>query len=181
MCKWALFFLLLLFLIFICFIDFHYLIFINIHVVNHHQLLWAYKNNSYDLIIHNTMFSFVFNLFSKNCAVSAGTSKKDAEKVEQIIKAIPSIQYICLDVANGYSEAFVQCVKEFRQKFPEQTIMVGVEIHVYTLFVECLFPNLSIILHWASKETYYFFRATLTKIYAIKINNIWTQISFNTS
>ena len=37
-----------------------------------------------------------------------------------------------------------------------------------------------IYIHWASKETYHFFRATLTKIHAIKINNIWTQISFNT-
>ena len=27
---------------------------------------------------------------------------------------------------------------------------------------------------------YHFFRATLTKIHAIKINDIWTQISFNT-
>ena len=35
-------------------------------------------------------------------------------------------------------------------------------------------------LHWASKETYHFFRATPTKIHAIKINNICTQISFNT-
>ena len=35
-------------------------------------------------------------------------------------------------------------------------------------------------IHWASQETYHFFRATLTKIHAIKINNIWTQISFNT-
>ena len=34
-------------------------------------------------------------------------------------------------------------------------------------------------IHWASKETYHFFRAMLTKIYAIKINYIWTQISFN--
>ncbi|XP_072168713.1 GMP reductase 1-like [Diadema setosum] len=61
----------------------------------------------------------------KHCAVSSGTSKKDADKVEEIIAAIPSIQYICLDVANGYSEVFVQCVKDFRQKFPEHTIMAG--------------------------------------------------------
>ena len=33
---------------------------------------------------------------------------------------------------------------------------------------------------WASKETYHTFRATLTKIHAFKIKNIWTQISFNT-
>ena len=30
----------------------------------------------------------------------------------------------------------------------------------------------------ASKETYHFFRATPTKIHAIKINNIWTEIGF---
>ena len=34
-------------------------------------------------------------------------------------------------------------------------------------------------IHWASKQTSHFFRATLTKIRSIKINHIWTQISFN--
>ena len=29
------------------------------------------------------------------------------------------------------------------------------------------------------KKTYHFFRATLTKIYSIKINHIWTQISYS--
>ena len=33
-------------------------------------------------------------------------------------------------------------------------------------------------IHWASKETYHFFRATITKIHFIKINHIWTQISY---
>ena len=37
------------------------------------------------------------------------------------------------------------------------------------------------IIHWASKETYHFLRAMLTKIHSIKLNHIWTQISFNTS
>ena len=31
------------------------------------------------------------------------------------------------------------------------------------------------------KETYHFFRATFTTIHCIKINNIWTQISFKYS
>ncbi|XP_063950952.1 GMP reductase 1-like isoform X1 [Lytechinus pictus] len=61
----------------------------------------------------------------KHVAVSSGTSQKDAEKVAEIIAAIPAIQYICLDVANGYSEVFVQTVKEFRQNFPEHTIFAG--------------------------------------------------------
>ena len=34
--------------------------------------------------------------------------------------------------------------------------------------------------HWASKETYHFFRTTLTKILSIKMNH-WTQISLSTS
>ena len=32
--------------------------------------------------------------------------------------------------------------------------------------------------HLASKETFHFFTATLTKIHRIKINHIWTQISY---
>uniref|UniRef100_A0AAQ4S8X6 GMP reductase n=1 Tax=Gasterosteus aculeatus aculeatus TaxID=481459 RepID=A0AAQ4S8X6_GASAC len=33
--------------------------------------------------------------------------------------------YICLDVANGYSECFVEYVKTVRGKFPKHTIMAG--------------------------------------------------------
>ena len=36
-------------------------------------------------------------------------------------------------------------------------------------------------LHRVSKETYYFFRATLTRIHCIIINHIWTQISYRYS
>uniref|UniRef100_A0A8C7D051 GMP reductase n=1 Tax=Oncorhynchus kisutch TaxID=8019 RepID=A0A8C7D051_ONCKI len=39
--------------------------------------------------------------------------------------AIPDIKYICLDVANGYSEYFVEFVKTVRDKFPKHTIMAG--------------------------------------------------------
>ena len=37
------------------------------------------------------------------------------------------------------------------------------------------------IIHWASKEVYYFFRRVVTEIYCIKINHIWTQMNFNTA
>ena len=47
---------------------------------------------------------------------------------------------------------------------------------VFLAFIQSLF-----LIHWASKETYHFFRVTLTKIHSIKINHIWTKISFNTS
>merc|ERR1719343_29108 len=32
---------------------------------------------------------------------------------------------ICIDVANGYSEAFVACIRECRKRHPEVTIMAG--------------------------------------------------------
>ena len=36
-------------------------------------------------------------------------------------------------------------------------------------------------LHWASKETYDFFIATLTKIQSINMTHNWAHISYNTS
>merc|ERR1719214_523109 len=32
---------------------------------------------------------------------------------------------ICVDVANGYSEAFVKCIRDVRQRWPDKTIMAG--------------------------------------------------------
>lgn len=61
----------------------------------------------------------------QNIAVSSGTGDTDLEKLNKIITAIPEIEFICLDVANGYSEHFVAFVKRVRARFPEHTIMVS--------------------------------------------------------
>ena len=45
-------------------------------------------------------------------AASAGTSARDLQKLDAILTACPGVKIICLDVANGYSEAFVQCIRE---------------------------------------------------------------------
>jgi GMP reductase len=50
---------------------------------------------------------------------------KDVEKVASILNSIPEIRAICLDVANGYSEHFVEFVKEIRTKFPEHIVIVS--------------------------------------------------------
>ena len=57
-------------------------------------------------------------------AVSSGMARGDLDKLKSIAKAVPEIQFICLDVANGYSEHFVAFVKEVRQVFPDKTIVV---------------------------------------------------------
>lgn len=60
----------------------------------------------------------------QHVAVSSGSGQADLEKLCSILEAIPLIKYICLDVANGYSEHFVEFVKTVRGKFPNHTIMV---------------------------------------------------------
>ncbi len=58
-------------------------------------------------------------------AISTGTGKNDAEKVAEIIKTNPQLQFICIDVANGYSEHFVNFVRQMRKRFPEKVIIAG--------------------------------------------------------
>ncbi|XP_041092872.1 GMP reductase 2-like [Polyodon spathula] len=68
--------------------------------------------------------TFHFILFS-NIAASSGTGQGDFERLSEILCAVPQVRYICLDVANGYSEHFVQYVKDVRERFPEHTIIAG--------------------------------------------------------
>jgi len=58
------------------------------------------------------------------CFVSAGTSQKDFAKLAQIFEFAPT-QFICLDVANGYTQPFVDLVCRVRETFPHKTIMAG--------------------------------------------------------
>ncbi|KAM9739802.1 GMP reductase 1 isoform 4-T5 [Dama dama] len=61
----------------------------------------------------------------QHVAVSSGSGKNDLEKMSNILEAVPQVKFICLDVANGYSEHFVEFVKLVRSRFPEHTIMDG--------------------------------------------------------
>lgn len=56
---------------------------------------------------------------------STGIMPKDIAKLGEILSAIPEVKMICVDVANGYSEAFVMCIRDVRAKFPNHTIMAG--------------------------------------------------------
>ena len=57
-------------------------------------------------------------------AVSSGITEQDSLNLKKILTAVPSINYICLDVANGYTEFFVQYVKNTRVAYPNKTIIV---------------------------------------------------------
>lgn len=63
--------------------------------------------------------------FYQYIALSTGTGKADEEKIKTILDSNPKIQFLCIDVANGYSEHFVEFVKKARQNFPDKIIMAG--------------------------------------------------------
>ena len=63
---------------------------------------------------------------NKDCvAVSTGTSDKDFERLTLMLVNDPSIQFICIDVANGYSDHFGDYVAKVRSKYPNKTIIAG--------------------------------------------------------
>ena len=58
-------------------------------------------------------------------AISTGTSKQDFINLKTILKTHPSIKFICIDVANGYSEHFGDFVESVRKAYPEHIIIAG--------------------------------------------------------
>ncbi len=57
--------------------------------------------------------------------VSTGTSDNDMKKLQSIVSAAPLLKFICIDVANGYAEAFVDFVARVRESYPLMTIIAG--------------------------------------------------------
>ncbi len=58
-------------------------------------------------------------------AVSTGIGGPDSEKLSALFKANPRLKFICIDVANGYSEHFAGFVKHTRSQYPEKVIIAG--------------------------------------------------------
>jgi GMP reductase len=57
---------------------------------------------------------------------SMGIGTSDFEKFRSVIKrAGDAIEYVCIDVANGYTERFINFVKQVRDAYPTLTIMAG--------------------------------------------------------
>ncbi|CAF0996429.1 unnamed protein product [Rotaria sp. Silwood1] len=71
------------------------------------------------------VFATENNGILQNVAISTGMTENDFKKLRDIINAIPELDYICVDVANGYSEHFVEFVRLVRKEFPNKTIFAG--------------------------------------------------------
>ena len=58
-------------------------------------------------------------------AYSMGITEEDAAKFRAVYTGSNCIKYLCIDVANGYSERFLNYVAQMREEYPSLVIMAG--------------------------------------------------------
>ena len=59
-----------------------------------------------------------------NYAISTGTGDEDFRNLNTIVTGVGA-QFICIDIANGYSEHFADFVESVRNRWPNKTIIAG--------------------------------------------------------
>jgi GMP reductase len=63
---------------------------------------------------------------TENVAMSIGTSWEDFDKLSAVVTMVgEELKYVCMDIANGYSDHFAQHVKKVRHAFPHLVIIAG--------------------------------------------------------
>ncbi|MEN3324225.1 GMP reductase [Mariniflexile soesokkakense] len=105
----------------------------NMDTVGTFEMAKALSEKKLFTAIHKHYSITDWNVFSSNLpqgienyiAVSTGISKQDSEKLASIFKFNPTLKFICIDVANGYSEHFANFVKQTRNKYPDKVIIAG--------------------------------------------------------
>lgn len=70
---------------------------------------------------------FFTSLNKKSLAFySMGITQNDLDKFVSVMEAAPgAVEYLCIDVANGYTESFVAFISDIRARYPQLTIMAG--------------------------------------------------------
>jgi GMP reductase len=57
--------------------------------------------------------------------ISTGTTRDDFYRLGKSLADHPLLNFICIDVANGYAQAFVEFVRKVRAAFADKTIIAG--------------------------------------------------------
>jgi len=66
------------------------------------------------------------NWRTDHVAMSIGITENDINKFRSVYEMTDGkLKYVCIDVANGYTERFVDFVKEFRNNYPRIVIIAG--------------------------------------------------------
>tara|TARA_B100001094_G_scaffold302397_1_gene329541 strand:+ start:3332 stop:4327 length:996 start_codon:yes stop_codon:yes gene_type:complete len=77
-----------------------------------HYLLSDYNNHYYDAQHDNLI-------------ISTGIANDDIYKLEQIMSENKYINWICVDVANGYTNRFFDVVRYIRNMYPDKVLIAG--------------------------------------------------------
>jgi GMP reductase len=64
-------------------------------------------------------------LDAASVSISTGITDHDKLRVGTLLEENPFIRYVCVDVANGYSERFLEFISEMRVNHPRVTIIAG--------------------------------------------------------
>lgn len=94
----------------------------------HDCLVALHKHYPIDTLVAYFKQLYVYDGHNKdpdNVFYSLGISDTDLSKLENFEALFGTPSNICIDVANGYTQAFVDFVKRFRDKRPNINLMVG--------------------------------------------------------
>lgn len=105
----------------------------NMDTVGTFEMALALYEKQMFTAVHKHYSETEWNNFIKNApkgienhiAISTGTGAHDLEKISAVLQTNPQLRFICIDVANGYSEHFVAFVKQTRKKFHDKIIIAG--------------------------------------------------------
>ncbi|MDC0205458.1 GMP reductase [Pelagibacteraceae bacterium] len=79
------------------------------------------KQHDFKILKRNSKIKSIF----PHLALSTGTSDKDYKRLNEILKEFSFFEFICIDIANGYSDHFSKFVRSVREKYPTKTIIAG--------------------------------------------------------
>jgi GMP reductase len=93
---------------------------------NHNVITCIHKHYSLDDWSNwlNKVQYDIPSIYDRIC-VSSGTSKNDIHKLSQILNFHPNLKMVMLDIANGYSQHFLDVIQEVRSLFPDKIIIAG--------------------------------------------------------
>ncbi len=95
-------------------------------LATHHLSVALHKHYSVDELAQFFLSLKNGDTVTSSAFYSMGISASDYDKFTAVMKRLDNaIEYVCIDVANGYTEGFINFVKKVRHKFPHLTIMAG--------------------------------------------------------
>ena len=80
----------------------------------------SYTIKDYDAMINESMTVF------QSCAITVGTREDDIEKLMNLTPRVRNhLTMLCVDVANGYTNDFLETVKTIAEQFPHVILVAG--------------------------------------------------------